>query len=82
MNAWRSLKHVEYTAAFLNAGIANDLFGQQDHMLCDDIACLWNDFDMSQRRKDIGAWVKERVENGTLHSWLQYRDIGAGLCTS
>ena len=75
MVAWRSLLHYDFVLGFLDAGIANDLHGTEDHRKCSDIASLWEECGMSKRREEIGAWVKERVDNGSLSSWLQYRDI-------
>ena len=75
MHAWRSLPHAEYALGFLDAGIANDLFGDDDDRMSTDIATFWKDNGMDKRRADIGAWVKEQVDNGSLTSWLQYRDI-------
>ena len=75
MIAWRDIKHEEYTQGFLDVGIANDLLGNEDHRMSTDIATLWRDEGMSKRRTDIRDWVKERVDDGELHNWLQYRDI-------
>ena len=79
MIAWRALPHLEFAKGFTDAGIANDLHGSEDHLMSSDIASLWNDKGMSKRREEIGAWVKERVDNGSLATWMQYRDIFGAL---
>ena len=71
MIAWRALPHLEFAKGFTDAGIANDLHGNDDHHMSSDIASLWKDMGMSKRRGEIGAWVKERVDHGSLSTWLQ-----------
>ena len=76
-SSWDDLDHVMCSEGFLVVGVANDLFGADDHKLShQDAAPFWHELEMPRQRQEIGKRIRAQVEAGEFWNFLeQYTQV-------
>ena len=74
--AYEALDHDAISQGFVHDGIANDLFGSQDHLISKDCKPFWEHGreegkDMATERENARLWVKARVDSGEFTNFVK-----------